>query len=301
MSSSDVITGPSIRQEQSYCVVSYTAMACPCEILIRSDSLEVVEELAELACNETARIEQKYSRYRNDNIVHDINSANGRAVSIDSETKQLLDYAGNCYKISDGLFDITSGILRKCWSFKGDEVNPDQKQIDTLLKLVGWDKVQLDDSNITLQPGMEIDIGGFGKEYAVDKVTQMLFDESQCSVMVNFGGDIMIRNAADDNEPWSVGIANPEDPDVPLGLIEISKGAVTTSGVSYRYCYVNGKRLSHVLNPKTGWPVEGAPRSVTVVADFCLEAGMLSTLAMLSGYQAESFLKSQKVKFHCIW
>ncbi len=166
---------------------------------------------------------------------------------------------------------------------------------------MGWKNVYLNSDQITLKPGMEIDFGGIGKEYAVDKVSQLLYKSSELPVMVNFGGDIMIQGTEKTDEPWSVGISDPERPEFPIGNIELFKGAVTTSGVSYRHCFVNGKRLCHILNPRTGWPVPDAPRSVTVISDFCLEAGMLSTLAMLNGKQAETFLSNQQVKFHCIW
>ncbi len=301
MSSSSVLSGLSFRQEQSYWKAAFTAMACPCQILIRTKSPGDVKELATLAHIETLRIEQKFSRYCPDNIVHDINNSNGRPVKLDTETKQLLEYAGKCFELSNGLFDITSGILRRAWTFKGEKVKPNQKKINSLLELVGWHRVALEAEQITLDSGMEIDFGGMGKEYAVDKVSQLLYNLSGLPVMVNFGGDIMIVGTEKTSEPWSVGISNPEQPEFPIGVIEIFKGAVTTSGVSYRHCYVNGKRLSHILNPRTGWPVPDAPRSVTVIGDYCLEAGMLSTLAMLNGKQAESFLNRQKVKFHCIW
>lgn len=301
MNSSSAMPGLSIKQEQSYWKVGFTAMACPCEILIRSKSLIEVEKLAELAHTETLRIEQKFSRYLQDNIVHAINNSNGRPVAIDAETKQLLQYAGECYQLSDGLFDVTSGILRQCWSFKGKAVQPDKKKIHALLQMVGWEKIQIDGDQITLKPGMEIDFGGIGKEYAVDKVSQLLYQSSGLPIMVNFGGDIMILGSEDTGEPWSIGISDPDRPESPVGMIELFKGAVTTSGVAHRHCFVNGKRLGHILNPRTGWPVSDAPRSVTVVANYCLEAGMLSTLAMLNGKHAEPFLNKQKVQFHCIW
>jgi thiamine biosynthesis lipoprotein len=276
------------------------AMACPCEVLIRTDSAGDATHLASLARSEAQRIEHKFSRYRPDNIVATINSAEGRTVTLDTETARLLHYAASCFALSDGLFDVTSGILRRAWKFDGGEVTPDLPQIDSLRALVGWQHVQLEDHCLTIRPGMEIDLGGLGKEYAVDRVCRILQEESQAAVMVNFGGDIAVSGGLH-GTPWSIGIADPESPERSLGMIELERGAVTTSGVSYRHCYVDGRRLGHILDPRTGWPVADAPRSVTVVGDFCLEAGMLSTLAMLHGAAAESFLSAQGVKFHCIW
>jgi thiamine biosynthesis lipoprotein len=272
-------------------------MACPCEVLIRTDSESDAGHLASLAVSEALRIEHKFSRYRGDNIVEAINSAGGRPVTLDAETAQLLRYADSCFTLSGGLFDVTSGILRRAWRFDGGEFTPDTALIESLLALVGWQHVRLDDHTLTLLPGMEIDLGGLGKEYAVDIVCRALREASEASVMVNFGGDIAIAGAQAD--PWVVGIADPESPDRPVGEVKLAAGAVTTSGVSYRHCFVNGRRLGHILDPRTGWPVADAPRSVTVVGDFCTEAGMLSTLALLQGPRAEEFLSLQGVTHYC--
>lgn len=301
MSSSDSVHPFSLRQEPTHWVVEFRAMACPCEILIRSRSASDVESLASLAWAETSRIEAKFSRYRTDNVVHDINNASGRPVAIDDETYRLLKYAAECYELSGGLFDVTSGILRQAWEFKGQKFKPNQQKITSILKHVGWDKVELTEQSVRLESGMEIDLGGVGKEYAVDRVSQLAYDHFGLSLLVNFGGDIRIPPPDKATEPWNVGLSDPEKPETPLGEIELAEGAVTTSGVSYRHCFVNGKRLGHILDPRTGWPVEGAPRSVTVIADSCLEAGVFSTLAMLQGGQAEAFLDDQGLTSHCIW
>ncbi len=180
----------SLTRYESYWAVHFSAMASPCEIFIRSENESEVEQLASLAYLETDRIERKYSRYRDDNIVFAINHSDGREISLDQETADLLRYAGRCHELSDGLFDITSGILRKAWTFNGGPFTPDQSLIDSLLQLVGWDKVTLNDHTISLKPGMEIDLGGLGKEYAVDRVADILFSRSHLPLLVNFGGDL---------------------------------------------------------------------------------------------------------------
>jgi len=119
--------------------------------------------------------------------------------------------------------------------------------------------------------------------------------------MVNFGGDIRAIGVADGDDPWDIGVENPDWENSALGLVELREGAVATSGNSRRFCYVDGRKLGHILNPLTGWPVEGAPRSVTVVGDYCLEAGLLATLAILHGREAEEFLHAQDVTSHCVW
>lgn len=278
----------------------FTAMASPCEIHLVCLKKSEAESLASLALAETRRIEHKYSRYREDNVVHTINHAHGQAVSVDEETAGLLQYADQCYRLSDGLFDITSGVLRKAWTFDGREAVVDHALIESLQNIMGWSKVTWTGDTLTLQPGMEIDFGGIGKEYAVDRVAQLLLSESGHSLMVNFGGDVRVTSPDSKPRTWTIGIENPQQENAPVGQIELGSGALATSGDSRRFCWYQGKRLGHILNPLTGWPAADAPRSVTVIADQCLEAGFLSTLAMLHGSDAENFLEAQEVTFHCI-
>ena len=290
-----------LRRSGANWVATYRAMAGPCEIHLHDVTAGEAKNLASLALTETRRIEQKFSRYRDDNIIHAINKGHGEPVAIDDETYRLLHYAGQCYELSGGLFDITSGILRRAWIFNGQEIKPDQACIDSLLPLVGWPKATLNENTFTLRPEMQIDLGGVGKEYAVDRVAELLTSHTDAALMVNFGGDL--RAIAGRNQtapPWIVGLENPGLEDTAVGRIELTDGAVATSGDSRRYCLVNGKRLGHILNPKTGWPVENAPRSITVLADRCVEAGLLATLGILQGKGAEEFLDAQGVKYHCI-
>ncbi len=284
----------------SHWVISFSAMASPCEILVRCQNESEAERLASLSFSEARRIEYKFSRYRDDNIIHEINSSEGRSVEVDGELARLLTYADQCYRLSEGLFDITSGVLRKAWKFDGTEQAPDQKLINSLKRKVGWDKVRWDGSRFAMEPGMEIDLGGIGKEYAVDIVAEMLYRESGHSLMVNFGGDIRARSADDEQDPWVVGIEDPEKEDSAVGQLDLINGGVATSGDARRFCLVDGKRMGHILNPLTGWPVAEAPRSVTVLGNYCVEAGFLATLAMLQGTAAEEFLKTQEATYHCI-
>ncbi len=275
-------------------------MASPCEVLIDISTESEARFLASLALAETRRIEQKFSRYRDDNIIHAINNSNGQPVQLDEETARMLAYADSCFKLSAGMFDITSGVLRKAWRFDGQPANPDKELIRNLMTVVGWSKVSLTDNSIALQPGMQIDLGGIGKEYAVDRVAQLVSDKAVCSVMVNFGGDIRAITAETKPDAWTIGIEKPENETKVAGVIELRNGAIATSGDSRRFCLYKGKRLGHILDPRTGWPVKNGPRSVTVIAGQCTEAGLLATLAMLHGTKAEEFLQAQEVTFHCI-
>jgi FAD:protein FMN transferase len=290
----------SLERRESYWLAQYVAMASPCEILLRCETESEARDLASLAFLETRRIEYKFSRYREGNLVHQINNSRGKPVAVDEETARLLHYASECYDLSDGMFDITSGTLRKAWKFDGQEVSPDKEKIKALLNCVGWNKVRFDGDSIALRSGMEIDFGGIGKEYAVDKVADLLWQSQPIPVMVNFGGDLRAVGYRLGEPPWLIGIERPDSEESSVGQIELRDGAVATSGDARRYCLYKGERLGHILNPRNGWPVKNMPRSVTVLADFCMVAGFLATMAMLSGPDAENFLREQDVKHHCV-
>lgn len=289
-----------LTRSGAHWVIRFRAMASPCEVLIACEKASDAERLGLLAYTETTRIESKFSRYRDDSAVTVINRANGGEVCIDEETYGLLKYSGECHALTEGLFDITSGILRRAWIFDGRQHKPNQKLIDQLLASVGWHKVKLTSNTVRLQSGMEIDLGGVGKEYAVDRVAKMLYDALPVPILVNFGGDLRAICAPPSDHKWNIGIEAAQTEKYPSGLIELAHGGVATSGISYRHCFVNGKRLGHILNPLTGWPVENVPQSVTVLADTCTEAGLLTTTAMLNGSGAEEFLKAQGVVFQCV-
>lgn len=276
-------------------------MACPCEILLETDDLALAEKISRLAAEEALRVEHKFSRYRNDNIIYQINNAKGQAITVDNETALLLDFAQQCFELSGGLFDITSGILRRVWRFDGSDRIPDADTVNQLLPFIGWHKISWQAPQIKLPEGMEIDLGGIGKEYAVDSTVKLLRQHTQHSFLVNYGGDIACQKPRLNNQPWLIGVDDPgHTGEASAGAISLYQGGLATSGDARRFLLRDGKRYSHILNPKTGYPVEDAPRSVSVIASTCIEAGMLSTFAMLQGSQAVSFLDAQDVKYWCI-
>jgi thiamine biosynthesis lipoprotein len=289
---------PSIKLEQkeSNWYGFFKAMASPCEVIIETPNKEEAELVVNTIAAEAWRIEEKFSRYRDDNITYKINHAEGDIIEVDDETARLLDFANQLYQISEGLFDVTSGVLRKAWHFDQSDNIPDQQQIDRLLPIIGWDKVNWTKPKLELAANMEIDLGGIGKEYAVDRCAQLAHEISDASILINFGGDLTITQPRKDGNAWTIGrLAS--DATAPVGVIKLNRGALATSGDAHRYLEKDGKRYCHVLNPKTGWPVEDPPHTVSVAAPTCVEAGMLSTLALLQGSKAEEFLKAQEVPF----
>jgi thiamine biosynthesis lipoprotein len=278
----------------------FDAMASPCEILIESDDRALATRFTRTAAAEAWRIEDKFSRYIPGNIVGRINTAAGRPVEVDDETASLLDFAASLYTLSDGRFDITSGVLREVWTFDGGDALPSRQAVTDVLQRVGWHRAEWRRPVLCLQAGMQIDLGGIGKEYAVDRIAGMLGGAADCSALVNLGGDLAVTRPPRKREAWSVGIEAVSTEVAGSGtVLEIRAGALATSGDARRFVLTDGRRYGHIIDPRNGWPVDGAPRSVTVAADTCTQAGMLSTLAMLQGRNAEAFLDAEGLNYWC--
>ncbi len=272
---------------------TFRAMGSPCAVLIDSHDAALSCALGEEAEAEALRIEAKYSRYRADSVLSAINASGGTPLAVDDETANLIDYAAQCHALSDGLFDITSGVLRRVWRFDGSDRVPSAASVRAILPLVGWNKVAWRRPWLTLPEGMELDFGGLGKEYAVDTAVMKLAAMTDRPFLVNFGGDLRASGPRADGGRWRVAIESVETPEQSEALLELAEGALTTSGDARRFLLKDGVRYSHILDPRTGWPVKDPPRAVTVAAPTCLEAGLLSTLAMLQGRRAERFLRRE--------
>lgn len=262
---------------------TFRAMAAENEVQLHADDARAAESAAAAAIAEVKRIESKYSRYLADSIVSRINRAAGAApLPIDAETRGLLIFAQACHEQSAGLFDATSGVLRRAWRFDGAHV-PTEDELAPLLALVGWPRVELGDDAVRLPlAGMELDFGGFGKEYAVDRAALVLRDKGAGSALVNLAGDLAILGAQPDGSPWRVGIRHPRRDGMLLATLPVSSGGIATSGDYERFMEVEGVRHCHILDPRSGRSVRSF-QSVTVHAGSCLVAGSASTIAMLKG------------------
>ncbi len=301
MKQAGICRNPELRRAAAgYYQGLFHAMGSPCELLIDTDDEALANALLQRVAAEAWRIEDKFSRYRPGNIVARINESDGQAVTVDDETANLLDFAVTLYELSEHRFDITSGALRKVWVFDGSDRIPTADRIAQVLVAIGWRRVSWARPRIRMQRGMQIDLGGIGKEYAVDRAAGLVTQLTSRPCLINFGGDLVVTGEVRQPAGWQVGIEAPCREGSVQKLISLRSGALATSGDSRRFLLKNGVRYSHILNPLTGWPVENAPESVTVAADTCTQAGMLTTLAMLNGANAEAFLEAQKVQYWCL-
>lgn len=272
----------------------FAAMASRNELRLLAPNETTAHAWADAAIQEVRRIEAKYSRYRADSVLSVINRAAGKeAVEVDEETAALLDFAAQLHGDSDGLFDLTSGVLRRAWNFQSQHV-PQQSELNALLPLVGWHQVQWQRPQLRLpHEGMELDLGGIGKEYAADRVAGVLGALGARHGFVNLGGDVRGLGARPGDAPWSIAIQHPRQAQQMIGTLEICSGAVATSGDYERFFEADGRRYCHILNPQSGWPSVHW-QSVSVAAPLCVAAGACATLAMLMpGDEAVRFLSQQ--------
>jgi thiamine biosynthesis lipoprotein len=272
-------------------------MAGEHEIRLAAADAAAAQRAAEDSIADVLRIEAKYSRYRDDSVTSRVNAAAGKAaVIVDDETHALLEYAGQCYSQSGGLFDITSGVLRRAWNFRRDPpAIPSREEIARLLPLIGWRDVEWSDRSVRLpRAGMEIDFGGIGKEYAADRAATILRSRGMRHGLANLGGDIRAIGPQPDGSPWRVGVRHPRADGVAVAGFDLADGALATSGDYERYFEIGGRHYCHILDPTTGMPVTHW-QSVSVSAPLCVVAGSCATIAMLRGADAPAFLDAQGV------
>lgn len=276
----------------------FFALGSDCTLHIFSESAADAGNAAAAAMSEIGRIEARYSRYRTASELSRINAIGktGGTVVVDSETAGLLDYAYACFRRSDGLFDVTSGLLRTVWDFSS-ALLPRQESIAALLPRIGLDKVKWRSPRLTFsRPGMELDFGGVGKEYAADRAAGVCNAMGIRHGLVDLGGDIRLIGPRPDGAPWRIGVRHPRDPSNLMAEIELASGALATSGDYERFIEIDGRRYCHILNPRNGWPARGLS-SVSVMTDECLVAGSLATIAMLKGRDGVAWLRSLGMRY----
>jgi thiamine biosynthesis lipoprotein len=208
---------------------------------------------------------------------------------VQEETALLLDYADTCFRESGGLFDISSGILRRAWDFESGKAATEE-ELATLLPRVGWAKIEWRSPTLSFPlAGMELDLGGVVKEYAVDRVAALLIERGIESGFVNLGGDVRVLGPRPGGEPWRVGIRHHRVRDGVAVLVEMERGALASSGDYERCIVIDGVHYGHILNPMTGWPVRELA-AVSVIADLCVLAGSAATIAMLKDDEGRRWL-----------
>lgn len=265
-------------------------MGSPCAVCLAGGPADDLNVARDAILAEIARLERKYSRYRDESLTARINASAGSGtwLTLDAETAGLLDYAQTAFEQSGGRFDLSSGGLRQAWDFKSGRI-PAQAEIDAALARVGWDKLEWAPPRLRLPvAGMALDFGGLVKEYAVDRAVQIARQHGVAHGWVDLGGDVGVIGPQLDGRPWRIGLRHPYQVEA-LSVLDVDQGAVASSGNYARKIDIDGKRYGHILDPRNGWPIAGAA-AVSVLAANCLLAGTSATIAMLHGSGAEAWL-----------
>jgi len=245
------------------------------------------EQAIEAAFEEMKKVDTLMSTYKENSEVSILNREGENHLS--TETLQVIGEAINFSEITGGAFDITCRPLINLWKkAKKEQVIPSPQEIKEALSLVGYEKIKiLPEGDVVRfkQKGMQIDLGGIAKGYAVDKAIEALRKNGIRRALVNAGGDLYALGNGPGGEKWKVGIQDPREEDKLLGIIKVKDVGVATSGDYQRYFTIEGKRLSHIVNPKTGQTVQDVPMSVTVIAPHATTTDALATGVFVLGPQ----------------
>lgn len=288
-----------------YYRVAFQAMGTPCEILFSARSRSAADAFRLSALRWVWDFEAKFSRYRETSLVCEINRAAGKSpVGIDRQAEELFAVCDWYHWMTGGVFDPTSGPLLRLWDYRARPARiPSDEEISRALSLVGWSRVRHRGGEAFLPaPGMELDFGGIGKEYAVDQVVNLAIAAGLENFLVNFGRDLRAHGGPPEGGFWRIGLENPGEPGTSWCGVTCRDGAVCMSGDYARYIEIGSERYGHILDPRTGRPVRNGCQAVTVLAPSCTEAGMLSTTAFILG--AEEGLDLLERSFAaegCIW
>lgn len=269
-----------------YVLRTFDALGTVCRIVLAGGSRAAADRVLDDAVAWLARFEARYSRYRPDSLVSRVNAAaGGDWVETDAETDSLLALCDAFHWRTRGVFDPSALPLTRLWDYTVPDPSPPQTEaIRRALACVGWAKVKHEPGRIRLpEAGMAIDLGGIGKEYAVDRIAGMAASAGLRHVLVDLGRDIRAIGRAPGGDPWRVGLEDPSDPGQCWTGIAVRDRAVATSGDYARGFTWNGRRYGHILDPRTGYPPEHACQAVTVIAPSCTEAGILAKTAFILG------------------
>ena len=259
------------------------------EIGVAAIDSVAAQKYIDTAIAEVARIEFLISTWIPQTQISKVNANAGIApVKVDKEVFELTKRAIEYSKVTDGAFDISFAAMDKIWHFDGEmDAVPSAQAISYAVRNVGYQNIGLDTGLQTIflfKKGMKIDFGSIGKSYGAERARALLKAKGVQAGIINASGDICTWGTQPDGNSWAIGVANPFDLSKVVGVLHFKDGAVVTSGSYEKFVLIDGKRFSHIINPKTGYPSKGIT-SVTVVGADAEVANALSTATMVLGYK----------------
>jgi len=275
------------------------------EITVVADNETWAREKIGVAVAEIKRIERLLTTFDDNSETNLINRYAGmQPVKVSTEVFDLIERSLRISAITDGAFDITYGSIdKRLWNFDRNMTRlPDKETAKEMVRLINYRNVLLDKASGTVmlkEEGMRIGFGGIGKGYAADMAKALLIKEGVRSGIVNASGDLITWGRQADQQPWTIGIAHPDDARRAFSWLNISDLAIATSGNYEKYVMIDGRKYSHTINPKTGLPVTGI-KSVTIISPYAEIADAMATPVMVMGVQAGLHLIDQINYLGCI-
>jgi thiamine biosynthesis lipoprotein len=275
------------------------------ELTVVADDEIWAEEMINIAIDEIKRIEKLLTTFDETSQTCRVNEFAGIApVKVDKEVFDLIQRSIRISEITDGAFDISYGSIDKSlWNFDlSMTALPDENTARSMVKLINFRNILLNTSEHTVmlkEKGMRIGFGGIGKGYAAEKAKSILAKHGVKSGIVNASGDLTAWGTQASQQPWTIGIANPDNARLPFSYMNITDMAVATSGNYEKFVTINGKKYSHTINPKTGLPVTGI-KSVSIFSLNAEIADAMATPVTIMGIKAGINLINQIQHLECI-
>jgi thiamine biosynthesis lipoprotein len=274
-------------------------------ITVSAENSHMGESLIDEAVGEIQRIESLLTTFSENSQTNQINeNAGKKAIIVDEELFGLIERAQRISELTNGAFDLSYGSLdKRFWNFdKTMSQLPDPITAKEKVKLINYKKILLDKAKGTVllkDKGMRIGFGGIGKGYAADKAAQLLRKKGVTSGIVNASGDLITWGNQPNGNPWTISLAHPDLPKQAFSKLNISNLAVATSGNYEKFVMIDGKKYSHTINPKTGYPVSGI-KSVSIICPIAELADALATPVTIMGVDAGLNLINQLKGVECI-
>jgi FAD:protein FMN transferase len=269
--------------------LKFQALGTQCSIIFKTEAMEAAEAYRQAALAWVKAFEAKYSRFREDSLISTINqkAGDGDWIDLDEDAETILGMIDTVHFLSRGVLDPTSLPLTYLWkqaAESGEE--PSESMLEKALSLVRWSSVERVRGQMRLPVrGMALDLGGYGKEYAVDRVADMAEEFGVRDVLVDFGRDIRALGSPVDAPCWVIGVEDGAKPGEVWERLGLTNRGVASSGNYRRHVIINGKAYGHLIDCRSGWPVRHDCQGATVVSERCLDAGIIASTAFILGPQ----------------
>ena len=264
----------------------FKALGTECEVQFRTPSVEAAKEFRAVALEWIRNFERTWSRFIPESLLCRINAEAGRSrVELTPEQEEVVQLCERTYQATDGLVDPTSFPLTRLWdeASKADRL-PSEDEIDEVLRHVSWPSVEWGNGSVFLpEKGMALEIGGFGKEYAVDQISALAKNYDLPAVLVDLGRDLVTYGEPPHGPYWVIGVEDARIENDPAIRLAFTDMGLATSGNGRRFRTIGGEKFGHIIDPRTGIPVRNALLTATCLADDCLTAGWFSTAACILG------------------